>query len=129
MTASYIQEIFTVGDFARMKSTSELEIQPKFQRRSLWTPDARSYLIDTIVRGLPMPKIYLRRCAPDPDMPPVFEVVDGQQRLRSIFHYLSNDFVLKQKHNRDFPNLHFDELPDPLQRSILGYSIAVEDYV
>ena len=126
MAATYSQEIFTVADFARLKSQGVLVIQPKFQRRAFWTPDARSYLIDTVVRALPMPKVYLRRQVEDKSRPPVYEVVDGQQRLRSLFTFLGNGCELKQKHNQNFPNMLYRDLPEPVQRAVLGYRIAVE---
>lgn len=126
MAATYSQDIFSIAEFERLKSRDELVIQPKFQRRALWPPDAQSYLIDTIVRALPMPKIYLRRNIIDKSRPAIFEVVDGQQRLRSIFDFLDNKYELKQKHNEDFPNTRFDRMPEPVQRDFLSYRIAVE---
>ena len=126
MTATYSHDIFTIADFNRLKSREELVIQPKFQRRAFWPPDARSYLIDTIVRALPMPKIYLRRHVENKDHPATYEVVDGQQRLQSVFDFLDNKYELKQKHNQNFPNTYYDEMPEPVRREFLGYKIAVE---
>ena len=126
MAATFSQRLFSISELARLESLGELIIQPKFQRRSFWTPDARSYLIDTIVRSLPMPKIYLRRQVLEIDRPPVYEVVDGQQRLQSIFDFIRDRFELKQKHNRNFPNLRYKDLPDPVKRTFLSYQISVE---
>ena len=126
MVATYSQDIFTIADFVRLKSQNELVIQPRFQRRAFWTPDARSYLIDTIVRALPMPKVYLRRHVEQKTRPAIYEVVDGQQRLRSVFTYLDNGCELKQKHNPSFPNMLYRDLPEPVRRAFTGYRIAVE---
>ena len=73
-----------------------------------------------------MPKIYLRRQVLEIDRPPVYEVVDGQQRLQSIFDFIRGRFELKQKHNQNFPNLRYKDLPDPVKRTFLSYQISVE---
>lgn len=54
-------EVFSVGELFRWFKGDDLILQPKFQRRLSWSEEARAYLIDTIVRGMPMPKVYLRR--------------------------------------------------------------------
>ncbi len=43
------------------ESQKALELNPRFQRRSVWSPNAKSYLMDTILRGKPMPKIFIRQ--------------------------------------------------------------------
>ena len=48
---------YSVNDFRDWNNAGTLELAPKFQRRSVWTGKARSYLIDTILRDLPMPKV------------------------------------------------------------------------
>ena len=73
-----------------------------------------------------MPKVYLRHTVVDAGYPAIFEVVDGQQRLAAIFSYIDNEFELKQKHNHDFGNARFGELPDPVRRGFLNYAVSVE---
>jgi len=53
-----ILEQFRITDFLDWNRQKALEINREFQRRSVWTPAARSYLIDTILRKFPIPKIY-----------------------------------------------------------------------
>ena len=51
---------FRVTDFLNWQRQGSLVLNPPFQRRSVWKPDAKSYFIDTVVRGLPAPIIYIR---------------------------------------------------------------------
>ena len=51
---------YSVRDFEEWRQHGELVLQPKFQRRDVWIDKARSYLIDTIIRGKPIPKLYMR---------------------------------------------------------------------
>src|SRR5438067_13806536 len=52
---------YSIRDFEEWDERDELTLAPKFQRRDVWSDKARSYLIDTIVRGKPIPKIYMRQ--------------------------------------------------------------------
>ena len=51
---------FKVADFVSWQKSKALELSPRFQRRSVWKPGAKSYLIDTILRDFPVPIIFLR---------------------------------------------------------------------
>jgi hypothetical protein len=59
--ATFSKAIYRISQFVRWNEKDQLILQPKFQRRAAWVPAARSYLIDTIVRQLPLPKVYLRK--------------------------------------------------------------------
>ena len=118
--------LLKVATLIRWDADRELLLQPKFQRRLSWKLEARAYLIDTIIRGLPMPKVYLRRSYSRERERNVFEVVDGQQRLASILQFWDNDLKLNSKHNAEFGGLLFEELPEPVQRQFLEYELSAE---
>jgi hypothetical protein len=46
---------FAVADFVSWQRDKSIDLNPKFQRRSVWKPDAKSYFMDTVVKGLPAP--------------------------------------------------------------------------
>ena len=75
---------YSVRDFEEWNSRNELVLQPKFQRRDVWSDKARSYLMDTIIRGKPIPKIYMRQDVNPKTRRAVREIVDGQQRLKTV---------------------------------------------
>lgn len=52
---------YSISDFLEWYSNGQLELNPKFQRRSVWDDNARSYLMDTIIRGFPIPKVFIRQ--------------------------------------------------------------------
>lgn len=47
---SVTKTVFKVGDFVSWQKAGQLQLSPKFQRRSVWKKGAKSYLIDTIAR-------------------------------------------------------------------------------
>lgn len=124
--ATFSRTNYSIGHIIRLWDRRQLILQPKFQRRAAWEDKARSLLVDTIVRSLPMPKIYLRRIVnPDTDLS-AYEVVDGQQRLRAIIDFRKGDLVLNKQHNADLGNTTFQDLPDSVQRAFLEYEISTE---
>src|SRR5438552_2354781 len=79
--------------FTREDEAGSLDLSPAFQRRPVWSPEQSSYLIDTILNGLPFPEIYIRASTSAAGRTN-YEVVDGQQRVRSILDFASNDLEL-----------------------------------
>ncbi len=75
---------YKIIEFVSWYRDGILTLTPKFQRRSVWQSGAKSYLIDTIVRGLPIPIILLRDKIDANNLKVQREVIDGQQRLRTV---------------------------------------------
>lgn len=117
---------YSIRDFAEWHDRNELELAPKFQRRSVWDPKARSYLMDTILHGKPIPKIYMRQIVNPRTRDTVREIVDGQQRLRSVFDFLQDGFPILKVHSDNYANMHFSELDEDAQRNILQYEFTVD---
>src|SRR5207253_765820 len=115
----FLRTSYRIAEFVRWDQRNQLVLQPKFQRRDAWESAARSYLIDTIVRQLPMPKVYLRKILYPKTQLSAYEVVDGQQRLRAILDFYSGDLVLSKRHNPDLGDVTFSMLPDSMGRAFL----------
>ena len=124
--ASFSREILNIRKIINYWEKKQLILQPKFQRRVAWDEDARSYLIDTVVRKFPMPKIYLRRTVNPDTRLMIYEVVDGQQRLDAIISFYKGNLLLKAKHNPNFNDVTFSNLPDTVQQDFFEYEISTE---
>lgn len=119
-------QTFTVADLYNWYTSKELYLQPRFQRRLIWKQAARSYLIDTVLRGLPMPKIYYRMEVNPETVKSVREIVDGQQRLDALFEYIENRFPVYRTHNPIAAGKRFGQLPQNVQSQILSYDISAD---
>ena len=122
----YSTRTFNIRDFKDWNDRGELELQPKFQRRDVWSNMAKSYLIDTIIRKKPVPKIYLRM-----DINPISkkqfrEVVDGQQRIRTVLSFLDDGFKISKSHNYELRGKSFSDLDIDIQRDFLKWEFAVD---
>lgn len=126
---SFDSRTYSINDFLEWDSNKQLELNPKFQRRSVWTDTARSFLMDTIVRGLPIPKFFLRQKLNVQTKQSIREVVDGQQRLRTILNFMKDGFKINPRHNEQYGGLYFSQLDqvDPeIQSVILNYELSVD---
>jgi len=120
---------YSINDFLEWSNNNQLELNPKFQRRSVWTDTARSYLMDTIVRGKPIPKVFIRQKLNTQTRQSVREVVDGQQRLRTIISFLKDGFTINKKHHPKYGGFYFSQLneaDDTIQANILNYEISTD---
>lgn len=116
-------KIITVNDIIEWNSKNEIKLNPKYQRNRVWNDKTKSYLIDTVLRGLPMPPIFLRQTIDVIAKVTYREVIDGQQRLRSIIEFVNNEFNILKKHNKEYGGCTFDQLPDHIKEEFLEYQI------
>lgn len=120
---------YSINDFLEWNEKKQLQLSPKFQRKAVWSDDAKSYLMDTIIRGKPIPKIFIRQTLNIENRQSIREVVDGQQRLRTILSFINDGFVISKKHNEKYGGYYFSQLSniDPdIQSVILNYELSVD---
>ncbi|PJI45633.1 MAG: hypothetical protein CTR54_03615 [Rhizobium sp.] len=115
---------YSIADFVEWNTNGLLDLSPKFQRRGVWTRAAKSFLIDTILRSKPMPKVLLTQELLGKKN--VRTVVDGQQRIRTILEFVSGGFTVLSAHNAQFAGILFTDLDEDVQTSILQYEVGVD---
>lgn len=123
---SFDSRTYSVNDYREWHSSNQLVLSPRFQRRSVWSENAKSYLMDTIVRGKPIPKVFIRQMIDPSSGRSIREVVDGQQRLRTILAFVSDGFVIRKTHNSEHGGKYFSQLPDEIRVQILSYEISTD---
>src|SRR4051794_1228376 len=102
---------YTIADFLKWHDDDELVLNPKFQRGSVWPPAARTYLIDSLLRQYPIPKLLLRTTVDRDSRRTIRDVVDGQQRLRTIIDFAAGKFALGSK-AAEFQGARYADLDD-----------------
>ncbi|MBM7332850.1 MAG: DUF262 domain-containing protein [Alcanivorax sp.] len=116
--------VYSVSDFIEWDSSGLLDLSPEFQRRSVWGEKAKSYLIDTIIRGKPIPKVLITQELKGTRN--IRVVVDGQQRLRAILEFLDDGFKISKAHHHEYAGKKYSSLPDQLKHEILKYEVGVD---
>ncbi len=69
----------SVGEIFSLYARKELEINPAFQRFFRWTDTQKTYLVESLLLGLPIPPLFLAQTGTG-----ILEVVDGVQRLSTL---------------------------------------------
>src|SRR5215470_4473263 len=109
----------------------QLRLRPEFQRLSVWPKAAKAYLIDTILNDRPMPLFFFQRTMSAQSGRQMFDVIDGQQRLRAIFGFLEDEFRLTESRGdsrvKQYSGRRFSELPAELKAAIFNYDLIVEE--
>jgi hypothetical protein len=85
-------EKLIVQDLLNLNNNKELDLNPWYQRRSVWTTPQKAYLINTLFEKKPIPSLYIRHSLDIEAEKSIKEVVDGQQRIRAILEYVDDSF-------------------------------------
>ena len=129
------QTSFKVSDFLGWQRDGRLILSPTFQRRPVWSLGQKSYLIDTVVRGLPVPIVFIRDRIRLESRATEREVVDGQQRLRTLISFIEpqalpdfdearDAFTVRVAHNPEIAGRAFERLPEDMQTRLLDYEFS-----
>lgn len=85
-TLSHQQNPKTIQDLVNLFEKKHLNLEPGFQRKSVWQERDRAKLLDSIIRNYPLPAIFLYRNQRDGDV--VYDVIDGKQRIESFLMFM-----------------------------------------
>jgi hypothetical protein len=117
---------YSINDFLNWYDLGELTISPKYQRNSVWNNNAKSYLLDSIIKGYPVPQIFLRQLVDTKTRKTTREIIDGQQRIRTIIDFVENKFPILSSHNQVLGGKFYKDLDEEIQERFLQYNFAVE---
>ncbi len=113
----------TIADVYQLIEEQKLILRPDFQRKFVWTTEHQEAFMDTILKGLPFPEIYV--CEGEVDVQKLRTtrlVIDGQQRLTTIRNYIEAA--------QDPPFAHvptYQALTKEEKQEFLSYQIVMRD--
>jgi hypothetical protein len=87
----------SIGELINLYRDEELDVHPEFQRVYRWTDSQKTRLIESILLGIPIPPVFVAQRADG-----VWDVVDGVQRLSTIFQFMDE---LKDEDGKGVPPL------------------------
>ncbi|MBU2824880.1 DUF262 domain-containing protein [Acidithiobacillus ferrooxidans] len=108
-----------------------INLNPTWQRGVAWKDPRKILLIDSILRGMDIPKVYLRKLPPNGAHK--HDAVDGQQRIRAIWEFRTGDFSLN--HPDTLPaigghpihGLKFSQLHESLRDQFDTFKVSVAE--
>ena len=95
---------------------------PEWQRGEVWDLSKKQQLIDSILRGWKLPKLYFVKTAANE-----YEVVDGQQRLTAIYEFFSNELPLDAKTTAEFGGPFYKDLPPKASDAFDDFEIEFDE--
>jgi hypothetical protein len=81
----------SIFELYRRYQRGDLNLDPEFQRNYVWDDKRASLLVESVLLEIPIPVIYLAE-----EIDGKFTIIDGQQRLRSFFRFINNEFKLRK---------------------------------
>jgi len=115
-----------------IKLKNKIDDQPKYQRGKVWGDKKKRLLIDSMLRGYDIPKIYLRELKNNAHD---YEVADGQQRLSAIWEFQEKILELSNYEDRglDLSRIgseqiggkKYDEISKELREHFNQYSLTI----
>ena len=70
----------------------QLMVNRRYQRKLVWTTGEKTMLIESILKGYPIPLILLAKHS-SPQGPEMYEIIDGMQRFNAIFAFIETDVI------------------------------------
>ncbi|MBN8835399.1 MAG: hypothetical protein BGO53_13005 [Sphingobacteriales bacterium 39-19] len=83
----------SIQEAYRLYRDNSFIVNRKYQRKLVWTVEEKQFLIDSVLKGLPIPLILLAQIGDKK-----FEIVDGLQRLNAMFSFIENGFAFNDKY-------------------------------
>ena len=117
---SHMPSSLDVSWFIDMHNTHQLNLNPSYQRHSVWGLKDKRYFLDTIFRGYLCPPIYLHKTIKDGRAQ--YSVVDGKQRIETVLSFYANKLAMH-------PNFGNDRLNGRRWNDIAGDKELVERFM
>ncbi len=102
----------SISEAYRLYRSEKLLVNRRYQRKLVWTQSEKVKLVDSILKGYPIPLILLASRSQIHDSG-VYEILDGMQRFNAIFTFIENVFPLDD--GRYFDIQHFSYAKELLE--------------
>ena len=111
-----------IGQLVSRIGYQEIDLAPDFQRlRGIWNAERKSRLIESLLLKIPLPVFYVASTEEEN-----WTVVDGVQRMSTIYDFVKDRFPLSRLEYLDWLNgFRHGELPRNLQRRIDETALVV----
>ncbi len=81
-----------VSWFLDLYKWEQIDLDPPYQRLSIWNKKDKQFFLDTVFHNYPCPAIYIQKETVDGKS--TYNVVDGKQRLKTVFDFFENKIAI-----------------------------------
>lgn len=112
--------------FLDLNDKNQLNLDPPYQRRSVWSPKDKRFFVDTILNGYPAPPVFLHKTLDDNGRP-TYHVVDGKQRIQTIIDFRDNKIRIPENFSDiNLQKKRWSELDRSTREKFWNYVLIVE---
>lgn len=121
----------TIAQFCEGLRKNEILVDYRYQRsEKVWPKAAQSFLIESILLGFPVPKLFLHQQTDRVSRTTVHHIIDGQQRSVAIKAFADDELPLARNLElKEAAGRTYSELSSELQDKFLSYSLAMDLFV
>ncbi|MBY5572201.1 DUF262 domain-containing protein [Rhizobium leguminosarum] len=119
-----------VGDYCNDMILNKIVVNPEYQRSpKIWKGEARSFFIESIILGYPIPKLFLHSKIVLKTKQSIKEIVDGQQRSMALRDFFNNKLRLsKNIETEELRGKTYNLLADEFKEAFLSYSLPLDQF-
>lgn len=117
------QELLSVKYLYELYQDNMIDLSPDFQREFVWKERKRkSLLIESLMLNIPIPAFYIYETEDTK-----FQIIDGQQRLKTIFDFLDGEYTLNSLEylGNDYNSKRFEDLPVKIKNRIYRTQLSM----
>lgn len=142
-----------INQIQNVNKRDGIDLRPSYQRGYIWSSDFKDKLIYSIIKSYPIGNISLRVRSDKNSKGAMQEVVDGQQRLTTIYKFILDEYTVqgdisrkiieyiieymgdeqdskleklkKRLNNRGKIALKYSQLPESIKNNMLAYNISI----
>lgn len=105
---------------------NQLDLDPPYQRRSVWSPRDKKFFVDTILNNYPAPPVFLHKTMDDSGRA-TYHVVDGKQRLQTIIEFTQDRVRIPEYFgNHNLQKKRWKDLTRETRETFWNYELIVE---
>ena len=109
----YLFKEFTLRELVGLVDSNQIDLNPPYQRNFIWSSTNQKELIDSILKGYPLPSFFFYQ-KPNGK----YEMVDGQQRTKTVYRFINGEITTSKSSG----SLHFNGID---QLKLFEYRIIV----
>ncbi len=94
-----VKQTWSISEIYQKIKSKKLILDPIYQREHIWDKKKQTSFIESLYMGITIPPIYVVEIPSDDIIlsDNVYEVVDGKQRLTTIYNFIENKLKLETK--------------------------------
>jgi len=123
-----LNQNLTIRDYRDALARGDIVINRDYQRSNqVWPDMAKSYLMETIIRDFPIPKLFLHQTHDPKTRKPIKHIVDGQQRTQAILDFCEDKYALSRVvETESLRGLRFSDLAEESAEAFLDYGLSMD---